>query len=188
MSTQTDAINSYMAGNPGRTGAAVAAYTNWVTRSSDANALELLKAFDQAQGGKPLAPGFYWVDLLSTEALATFTAWRRAYGVVVKKTTESASPYRAWLLFEVKAPGVLWALDAVMGRPTLSTAAGDVTDSGGAELPPDVLDQIAEKLSVDNLGGTAVTALKVVAVVAVVAGVGALAWPTLSSIYLGKKL
>jgi hypothetical protein len=187
MSAQTDAINAYMAGHPGRTGAAVAAYTNWITRSSDANALELLTKFDEAQGGKPLAPGFYWIDLLSPEALATFTAWRRSYGVVVKKTTEDSSPYRAWLLFEVKAPGVLWSLDAVMGRPTKSTAAGDVTDAGGAEFAPDVVDQIADKLSVDNLGSTATTALKVVAVVAIVAGVGALAWPTLSSIYLGKK-
>ena len=188
MSAETDAINAYLNGNPGRTGAAVAAYTNWVTRKSDANARQLLTAFDTAQGGKPLAPGFYWIDLLSPAALATFTAWRRAYGVTVKKTTESQSPYRAWMLFEVKAPGVLWALDAVMGRPTKSTAAGEVTDAGGAEPVPDVIDQIAEKLSVDNLGGATVTALKVVAVVAVVAGIGALAWPTLSSMYLSKKL
>ncbi len=188
MSTETDAINAYLKGNPGRTGAAVAAYTNWVTRSNDNNARALLTAFDTAQGGKPLAPGFYWIDLLSTEALATFTAWRRAYGVTVKKTSETQSPYRAWMLFEVKGPGVLWALDAVMGRPTKSSAAGEVTDAGGAEPVPDVIDQIAEKLSVDNLGGATVTALKVVAVVAVVAGIGALAWPTLSSIYLGKKL
>jgi hypothetical protein len=188
MSAETDAITAYLAGNPGRTGAAVAAFTNWVTRKSDANAHALLVAFDEAQGGKPLAPGFYWIDLLSPEALATFTAWRRAYGVKVVKTSESASPYRAWMLFEVKAPGVLWALDGVMGRPTKSTAAGEVSDAGGAEPVPDVLDQVAAKLSVDNLAGATGTALKVIAVVAVVAGVGALAWPALSSLYLGKKL
>lgn len=188
MSAETDAITAYLAGNPGRTGAAVAAFTAWVTRKSDANAHALLVAFDQAQGGKELAPGFYWIDLLSPEALATFTAWRRAYGVKVVKTTESADPYRAWMLFQVTAPGVLWALDGVMGRPTKSTKDGDVSDAGGFEPTPNVLDQVADKLSVDNLGGAAATALKVVAVVAVVAGIGALAWPTLSTLYVGKKL
>jgi hypothetical protein len=188
VSAETDAINAYLKGNPGRTGAAVAAYTNWVTRSSDANAHQLLVAFDQAQGGKPLAPGYYWIDLLSPEALATFTAWRRAYGVKVTQTTEQQSPYRAWMQFQVPAAGVLWALDQVMGRPTATTKNADVNAAGGAELEPDVLDQVAAKLSVDNLGAAGLTALKVVAVVAVVAGVGALAWPTLSSAYLGHKL
>jgi hypothetical protein len=92
------------------------------------------------------------------------------------------------MLFEVKAPGVLWALDAVMGRPTKSTAAGDVTDAGGPELAPDVLDQIAEKLSVDNLGGAAVTGLKVAAVLGVLALGVYVAGPKLASIYLGRKL
>lgn len=172
-----DAVNAYMGANPGRTGDAVAAFTNWVvwyakhgtTDADVTKARALLVAFDKAQGGKLLAPGFYWIDLLSTDALAIFTAWRRAYSVTVRKTTESQSPYRAWVQFEVKAPGALWSLDALMGRPTATTKDADVTAAGGFEPTPDVLDQVADKLSVDSLAGHAGTLLVVGAVVAAVA-------------------
>ena len=114
--TDIDAINAYLQANPGRTGPAVSAFTNWVvwyskhgTADADVTrARALLTAFDTAQGGKPLAPGLYWIDLLSTDALATFTAWRRAYGVKVTQTNEQQSPYRAWVQFQVSAPA-MWA-------------------------------------------------------------------------------
>lgn len=194
-----DAINAYFNANPGRTGAAVAAFTDWVvwnakrTTTTDADvakARQLLDAFDVAQGGKPLAPGYYWIDTLSADALALFTAWRRAYGVVVRKTTEDAAAHRAWLLFEVKTPA-LWSLGTQIGRPTPSTKDADVTAAGGAELAPNVLDQVAEKLSVDNLASFTSGGLKVAAVVGAVAllGWGAVVLaPQLASLYHSKKL
>lgn len=191
-----DAINAYLLLNPGRTGDAVAAFTDWVvwfashgtTDADVVHARQLRDAFDTAQGGKPLAPGFYWIDTLSDAALSLFTAWRKAYGVTVRKTSDDVANHRAWLLFEVKAPA-LWSLGPQIGRPTPSTKDADASAAGGAELTPNVLDQVAEKLSVDNLGSAAATGLKVAAVVGVVALIGlAVLGPKAASIYLGRKL
>ena len=195
--TDIDAIGAYLNANPGRTGPAVAVFTDFVvwnakrssaTDADAAQARQLRDAFDQAQGATTLAPGYYWIDTLSADALALFTAWRRAYGVVVRKTSEDVARHRAWLLFEVKTPS-LWSLGPQLGRPTPSTKDADVSAAGGAEPVPDVLDQIADKLSVDNLGSAAATGLKVAAVLGLVAlGVVAFAGPKIASVYLGRKL
>lgn len=192
-----DAIGAYLNANPGRTVAAVTAFTDFVvwnakrttaTDSDVAKARQLRDGFDAAQGATTLAPGYYWIDTLSADALALFTAWRRAYGVVVRKTTEDVAQQRAWLLFEVKAPA-LWSLGPQLGRPTPSTKDADVSAAGGAEPVPDVLDQVADKLSVDNLGDAAVTGLKVAAVLGLVALVGVVVLgPKVAGIYLGKRL
>ena len=195
-SSDIEAINTYLVANPGRTGAAVDAFTDWVlwfaqhgtTDADAAHARQLRDAFDVAQGGKPLAPGFYWIDVLNDAALTLFTVWRRAYGVVVRKTSEDVANHRAWLLFEVKTPA-LWSLTQQIGKPTPGTKDTDVSAAGGAEPTMNVLDQVAEKLSVDNLGAAATTGLKVAAVLGAVALVGVVVLgPKVASIYLGSKL
>jgi len=194
--SEIESINAYLLANPGRTGAAVDAFTDWVvwyaqhgaTEADLAHARQLRDAFDTAQGGVTLAPGFYWIDALNDAALSLFTKWRRAYGVVVRKTSEDVANHRAWLLFEVKAPA-LWSLGTQIGKPTPGTKDTDVSAAGGAEPTMNVLDQVAEKLSVENLGAAATTGLKVAAVLGAVALVGVVVLgPKVASIYLGRKL